>query len=621
MATAESQESLLDKLRVALQLVDTLRTENDAYKENFDCLKNAHERLQERHESLVDEFEASNKEKLAVEAMHAEAAAHFKAQLEEKTKDLEAVRAAVPNPKDIEILRLRTVQEVESQNEKRWKALHKDTDRYRTLYYALRRDHELAKADIDRERAQIAARLSETEAVYRDELAALEARMAELRTCLDTNNDPKRLRELQRDNIDLQLRVSSMLPELDELRAEREKLHLDFEQAARLHTRKLADEVAHSKTLQAEKDGLAVKLATAAAETAETLRSLDHATEQIADLTKELDRTRSKLDEASHLYKTQTSDAKLAHLKSQTQLQNKINELKEKATTMESQIKTGTETIQALRERVTANEKETLEKCRQAREEEWADKAQLESEKSQLETQLTALKRSKLEAEAALDTCRREAQVEIAELKRAARDAGVKCDAAVKTASDAGAELERTRAAVTKLENALRNAEERTAALTVEAETRAREAAAMRADVEKIELELQSLRSQLAQATEKAEHETAEYRSEIERLKTLWSRDKTSLLQKLEATTSDRGRWEDKAHELEDLLAKSQELFTSKVALVRGRAREFKDEINKLRKSLEMQTKRADAVTREIQQRQTDFLGILRGEGVIDAAA
>ncbi|KAJ3166718.1 Centrosomal protein of 83 kDa [Geranomyces variabilis] len=618
---AEPQESLLDKLRVALQLVDTLRTENDAYKENFDCLKNAHERLQERHENLVNEFETSNKEKLAVEAMHAEAAAHFKAQLEEKSKDLEAVRAAVPNPKDIEILRLRTVQEVEAQNEKRWKAMHKDTERYRTLYYALRRDHEIAKADIDRERAQITAKLTETEAVYQDEMSALETRMAELRTCLDTSNDPKRLRELQRDNTDLQLRVSSMLPELEELRAEREKLHLDMEQASRLHVRKLADEVAHSKALQAEKDGLAVKLATAASESAETLRSLDHATEQVADLTKELDRTRSKLDEAAHLYKTQTSDAKLAHLKSQTQLQNKIGELKEKITGLESQIKTGAETIQTLRERVTSSEKDTLEKCRQAREEEWAAKAQLESEKSQLEAQLTSLKRTQLEAEAALDTCRREAQADITELKRAARDANAKCDASVKAASDATAELERARAALAKLEAAVSDAEGRAGGLAGEADARGREAAAMRADVEKLETELQSLRSQLAQAAEKAEHDATEYRSEIDRIKAHWSRDKTSLLQKLEATTADRERWADKAHELEDLLAKSQELFTSKVALVRGRAREYKDEINKLRKSLEVQTKRADAVAREIHQRQADFMGLLRGEGVIDATA
>ncbi|KAJ3149970.1 Centrosomal protein of 83 kDa [Geranomyces variabilis] len=618
---AEPQESLLDKLRVALQLVDTLRTENDAYKENFDCLKNAHERLQERHENLVNEFETSNKEKLAVEAMHAEAAAHFKAQLEEKSKDLEAVRAAVPNPKDIEILRLRTVQEVEAQNEKRWKAMHKDTERYRTLYYALRRDHEIAKADIDRERAQITAKLTETEAVYQDEMSALETRMAELRTCLDTSNDPKRLRELQRDNTDLQLRVSSMLPELEELRAEREKLHLDMEQASRLHVRKLADEVAHSKALQAEKDGLAVKLATAASESAETLRTLDHATEQVADLTKELDRTRSKLDEAAHFYKTQTSDAKLAHLKSQTQLRNKIGELKEKITGLESQVKTGVETIQTLRERVASSEKDTLEKCRQAREEEWAAKAQLESEKSQLEAQLTSLKRTQLEAEAALDTCRREAQADITELKRAARDANAKCDASVKAASVATAELERARAAVAKLEAAVSDAEGRAGGLAGEADARGRAAAAMRADVDKLETELQSLRSQLAQATEKAEQDATEYRSETDRIKAHWSRDKTSLLQKLEATTADRGRWADKAHELEDLLAKSQELFTSKVALVRGRAREYKDEINKLRKSLEVQTKRADAVAREIHQRQADFLGLLRGEGVIDAIA
>ncbi|KAI8919406.1 hypothetical protein DFJ77DRAFT_508284 [Powellomyces hirtus] len=643
-------ESVLEKLKVALDLVETLRTENDAYKGNFDVvstfplsiithvlglkscarqLKSTHERLQERHSNLVDEFEISQKEKLAVEAQNSELTAHFKSQLDAKTKELEVLRTKIPNLKDMEILRLKTVQEVEEQNEKRWKSMNKDTEKYRNLYYTLRRDYELAKTDIDRERSQTNAKLREMELSYQEELNALENRMLELRQCLETSTDPKRLRELQRDNADLQLRVSSMLPELEELRAEKEKLHIDNEQLSRLSKRRLLDEISHSKSLQAEKDALAVKLATIEAESAQTLRSLDQATENNVDLTKELDRARSRLDEVSHQFKVETNDTKLVTLKRQTQYENTIGELKEKVNVLESQLKTATEIIHSLRDRIAANEKDAMEKCRQAREEEWGARTQLESDKSHLETQLSNLKHTLLENENTQDTVKRELQTELGTLKRSLRDSQSQNEAMSKTALDTTTELERLRALVTQLEQTVNEAETRATGLVKDLETRSRESQSLRADIAKNEADLQAVRTQLARTSEKLEQDSTAYQFETERIKGLtaylnqasWSKEKSVIMQTLEVACKDKEQWAEKTQELEDLLSKSQELFKSKVKLVRTRAREYKDEINRLRKSLDAQTKRADAVAREIHQRQTDFLGLLSTEGIVEATA
>ncbi|TPX57525.1 hypothetical protein PhCBS80983_g03781 [Powellomyces hirtus] len=643
-------ESVLEKLKVALDLVETLRTENDAYKGNFDVvstfplsiithvlglkfcarqLKSTHERLQERHSNLVDEFEISQKEKLAVEAQNSELTAHFKSQLDAKTKELEVLRTKIPNPKDMEILRLKTVQEVEEQNEKRWKSMNKDTEKYRNLYYTLRRDYELAKTDIDRERSQTNAKLREMELSYQEELNALENRMLELRQCLETSTDPQRLRELQRDNADLQLRVSSMLPELEELRAEKEKLHIDNEQLSRLSKRRLLDEISHSKSLQAEKDALAVKLATIEAESAQTLRSLDQATENNVDLTKELDRARSRLDEVSHQFKVETNDTKLVTLKRQTQYENTIGELKEKVNVLESQLKTATEIIHSLRDRIAANEKDAMEKCRQAREEEWGARTQLESDKSHLETQLSNLKHTLFENENTQDTVKRELQTELGTLKRSLRDSQSQNEAMSKTALDTTTELERLRALVTQLEQTVNEAETRATGLVKDLETRSRESQSLRADIAKNEADLQAVRTQLARTSEKLEQDSTAYQFETERIKGLtaylnqasWSKEKSVIMQTLEVACKDKEQWAEKTQELEDLLSKSQELFKSKVKLVRTRAREYKDEINRLRKSLDAQTKRADAVAREIHQRQTDFLGLLSTEGIVEATA
>ncbi|KAJ3022658.1 Centrosomal protein of 83 kDa [Thoreauomyces humboldtii] len=609
--------SVIEKLKVALNLVETLRSENHAYKDNFDCLKNSHDRLQDKHADLTGEYEISAKEKAALEAQNSELQSYFKTQLDERTQELEAARARIPHPKDLELLRLKTVQAVQDQNEKRWKGQNKDVEKYRNLYYSLRQDHELAKADIDRERAQLNSKLKEMEASYGEEMAALETRMLELRTALETTSDTRRSRELQRDNADLQLKVSSMVQELEELRAEKEKLRLDLEQASRLHKRTLTSETALSKSLQAEKDALAVRITAQESEMAQTLRTLDQLTEANADLTKELDKTRSRMEEVSHRFKVEMSDTKLASLKQHAALENVIGDLTEKFNVLESQSKKATETIHGLRERITGAEKDTIEKCRQAREEEWAARAQLEAAKSDLETRLSNLTHDHQATAAAHMGAQKELQTTLTSSQRALRELQAQHERASHAAIEGQAQVERLTSQIAELEGKVKDKEAGERA----ADAQRGVEGGLRLQIATLEKTLNELRERIEQARVQMESDRDAYAFELDRFKKSWTREKQVLTQRLDTALADQIRHSDKVVELEDLLSKSQELYKQKTQGMKARAKEYKDEIARLRRCLDIQTRRADAVAREINQRQTDFLGLLRNEGIVEASA
>ncbi|KAI9003091.1 hypothetical protein BC832DRAFT_91098 [Gaertneriomyces semiglobifer] len=215
---SDEPEILLEKLRVALSLVETLTKENDAYKENFEQLKNAHDRLQEQYDSLGRECELTSKDKASIETQTAEQLAYFKAQLDNKSREVDSLKGRIPLAKEMELAHLKAVHQMQEDNERRWKQMVTETEKFRSLYYNLRRNYEVAMTDIERERAQMTGKLKELEEDYQVEMNALEEKMMELRQRLEAAGDTKHIRELQRVNTEVQLKIQALLSEVEELR-------------------------------------------------------------------------------------------------------------------------------------------------------------------------------------------------------------------------------------------------------------------------------------------------------------------------------------------------------------------------------------------------------------------
>ncbi|KAJ3058516.1 Centrosomal protein of 83 kDa, partial [Quaeritorhiza haematococci] len=211
-------------------------------------------------------------------------------------------------------------------------------------------------------------------------------------------SDTERLRTLQRENSELSTKTQGLLSELEEIRAEKEALSIKYEQQERLYQRKILEETAHAKDVQAENDSMKTQIQTLKNELRQHTTAHDQLSSENSMLLKELEKSKSKLEEVVHQFNVETSDYKASVLKEKNQYENTINDLKKKVLEHKSSLKSSAELINDLRVKLSNAEKDYLAKLRAAREEEWAKIAQLESDKSDLEKKVSTNQYSQKES-------------------------------------------------------------------------------------------------------------------------------------------------------------------------------------------------------------------------------
>lgn len=228
----------------------------------------------------------------------------------------------------------------------------------------------------------------------------------------------ERLRATQREKTELELRVRSLLQELDQLRAEKEDLRLLSEQEERNHKRQLAEYIAASKGFHSEKESLQARCNAMEEEMRLLLRKQDDTKEDCNRLRKELDKNLNIIEENAHRYNMETSELKMQLIKEKTDHQNIVQEYKLKMTSLNSEIAANNELIAELRDKISNIEKESLEKIALVREEDWSKISLLESEKNELEKQLNSLKQRSVEMENRNDLIRKELDNECSRIKK-----------------------------------------------------------------------------------------------------------------------------------------------------------------------------------------------------------
>ncbi|KAJ3283887.1 Centrosomal protein of 83 kDa [Borealophlyctis nickersoniae] len=633
---------MMDKLKVALSLVETLKQENEVYKDNFDQLKRNYERFQERHDGLSKEFDICSKEKSALETHLTEQESYYKALVAEKTREVEEARNCRPQQKEIELVRLKLTKEFEAVQEKKWRNLGQEITKYRDMYYKLRREHEIVRAEFERQAAEHQSVQTEVKQSHQEEMALLEARLSALRESIDSMTDSERVRTLQRENGELQLKIQHLLSEIDQLRAEKESLGVEHDQQTRLLQRRLMEEITLSKAVAAEKDAVVAKVNSLETELKQSLKYQDQLSEENTRLSKEVDKAKARLEETVHKFNVEVSDMKLTVLKERGQAENEIGQSKAKLAEVKSSLKTASETIHDLRQKLCSADKTLLERVRAAQEEEWGKIARLEGEKTELEKQIGHLKERLREMEAAQDGYKKEANTDISRLKSQVSQLTTSNDALITQTQSMASEKERLAAENDTMRCRVVELEAQLVSLTQDVDGRQRGEAGLRYlgfvaakqnvecvndsmivlslardKISSLESALQAVQSELTQTNDHLEKEREAYLHDLERQRSTWSKEKHQLHQSLEDMRRERDNLTGKAHGLEESLLQHK----MKISQLKTRLKEFKEEIGSLRKRNEAEKAKADAVERDMRQRHVDFLSLLQSEGVVDSTS
>jgi hypothetical protein len=206
----------------------------------------------------------------------------------------------------------------------------------------VRREWDAGQTESELKIAELERRISENDRNHQDEIVCLESKIQLLQSELADTSQVERLRVTQRERIELELRVKSMLQEIEEIRQEsklmlravKEGIRLEYEQEERTHKRQLVDLVSASKNVQAEKESLQAKCNILEEEVRITDRKKNELLEENNRLRKELDKNMSLLEENAHKHNMALSNAHMNLMKQKNESDHQIQDLCNKITSL-----------------------------------------------------------------------------------------------------------------------------------------------------------------------------------------------------------------------------------------------------------------------------------------------
>ncbi|KAJ3258564.1 Centrosomal protein of 83 kDa [Boothiomyces macroporosus] len=595
---SSTPESILEKLKATLALVEVLKKENETYKDNFDQLTINYENVETKLEKLGKEYQIVLNEKESLTNDLEEQKEKLKRKLAEKEQEYLAQLKKPILQKDYELLKINIQQDIERQQKQKFDIMEKETVKFRNLYYKIKREYESNQNECELKLSNMQRTMREQEQAHETAIANMKSKIAMLQDDSEDTINLERLRTTQREKTELELRVKSLLQELDQLRAEKEDLRLLSEQEERNHKRQLAEYIAASKGFHSEKESLQARCNAMEEEMRLLLRKQDDTKEDCNRLRKELDKNLNIIEENAHRYNMETSELKMQLIKEKTDHQNIVQEHKLKMTGLNSEIAANNELIAELRDKISNIEKESLEKIALVREEDWSKISLLESEKNELEKQLNSLKQRSVEMENRNDLIRKELDNECSRIKKQAVDLNATIE--VLESTNRSLLMDKEQASI-NIEQLRKRIDEKSVQLNNHAtkiDSLSRQLSTTNEKLDAVEVEKKALQEQFENIQEQLHREGEAYEHTIERQKLFHSKEKQALNQQIESITREKLLLLEKLETMENVLDKQQQLFESKIIQLKDKLKIFKTESNELKKLIENQ--RNEAVSDKI---------------------
>ncbi|KAJ3314058.1 Centrosomal protein of 83 kDa [Boothiomyces sp. JEL0838] len=586
---SSTPESILEKLKATLALVEVLKKENETYKDNFDQLTINYENVETKLEKLGKEYQIVLNEKESLTNDLEEQKEKLKRKLAEKEQEYLAQLKKPILQKDYELLKINIQQDIERQQKQKFDIMEKETVKFRNLYYKIKREYESNQNECELKLSNMQRTMREQEQSHETAIANMKSKISMLQDDSEDTINLERLRATQREKTELELRVKSLLQELDQLRAEKEDLRLLSEQEERNHKRQLAEYIAASKGFHSEKESLQARCNAMEEEMRLLLRKQDDTKEDCNRLRKELDKNLNIIEENAHRYNMETSELKMQLIKEKTDHQNIVQEYKLKMTSLNSEIAANNELIAEFRDKISNIEKESLEKIALVREEDWSKISLLESEKNELEKQLNSLKQRSVEMENRNDLIRKELDNECSRIKKQVVDLNATIE--VLESTNRSLLMDKEQANI-NIEQLRKRIDEKSVQLNNHAtkiDSLSRQLSTTNEKLDAVEVEKKALQEQFENIQEQLHREGEAYEHTIERQKLFHSKEKQTLNQQIESITREKLSLLEKLETMENVLDKQQQLFESKIIQLKDKLKIFKTESNELKKLIENQ--------------------------------
>ncbi|KAG2432160.1 hypothetical protein HXX76_009082 [Chlamydomonas incerta] len=520
-----------------IAIITQLKTENVDLKRNFDNLKGLHLQLVESNKTLQARYAALYDDRTNVEKQYQSLCESWRVELEEKQRQLDAAKAQILGPRDLEVLRVKLLEEVDAPYRAKTENLAKEAESSHAAYTKLRREYEelqniYRSMEVRTVGDQEAHRLESTAQArdLRDKAALITTLQGKLATT------ETQLRGLQRDLEAARYSHTQMKQELDEVRRLKEKAVVEREQAAAQADKRVKAAEEEAANLMSFVESVTRKNRHLVTELAESQRAAEDLFASNVRLQGAQTALQGQLDSAVRLAATEKSALMEEHEEAIRKLEDKVTALQSEGARKDSLIS-----------ELKLAQQDELTKLVAVWESRLADEKRAAGEKQRelldlradLNEKITALQRQaeerRREDEAALRAAQGEADNAMREaagerqrgeaLTRQLTEANVALEAAKAELADAKAELVKSQMTATQLVERRQDLEQRV--------QRAEEQA----------LQIRSARDSLAAELESVRREGEEERAALARQeassRAAWGLEKAALAKRYQAAVKE----------------------------------------------------------------------------------
>lgn len=295
----------------------------------------------------------------------------------------------------------RNIKEKSRNNLKEWTSqLESELDHYRQEYTRLHYETTTLKSQLKYNEIEHKRTIEALKLQYDVEISNFQSKLDDLllEKHQENKHDGQQLHSLQKENSQLQLKIKSLLAELEEVRKSKEKTGLQSDNIVKLQTRQLTENAVTIKTLKSEIESCELQKEAIEKELSSSYENNRILTSNLQSVKNELIQIKNLMEEEKQKFQVELSNIKVENLRNKGKLEREKNELNIEIANLKLDIETVREELEQEKFIFMKREEEWQKQIQLLQYNLWEENQKSEVEKKNQEELLRKSENSKIEA-------------------------------------------------------------------------------------------------------------------------------------------------------------------------------------------------------------------------------
>ncbi|XP_057711970.1 centrosomal protein of 83 kDa-like [Corythoichthys intestinalis] len=386
---------VLDGAGMELQhMLADLQRKCETYKSNYNVLKIEHSSLQDEILHIQGEVKRLQNQHDKLQSQLAERSR----ELLDKKRESEELRLQVMTPKRLDLLRSQVQQEMEAPVRERFQRLEEEAEKYRSEFNKLRHAFTLLNSQFEHQKEEHASEIEGQKMRYEVEISHLKKekdnRVAQYQS-VDLQHERKQVEILLKEKAQLTMWLKSLQAEVDELQAKKDNSDQQVESIQFSHSTQLSETKAMVKSLESERQCLALRLERMEGELHLSQEQNNQLTGQLHKSKREVSSLTSQLESLKMSHKTEVDNVKLELTRSRGEVERECESLRGQKEGLQMEVAVLKEMLDKHNEVLVEKEMAMVRKVKAVSDEEMYKTTMLLEEKLDLEQRLMELEQQK----------------------------------------------------------------------------------------------------------------------------------------------------------------------------------------------------------------------------------